>query len=126
MKQHETWLEKALRDLKSAKILFESDDPILDTAIFHTQQCAEKALKAYLVFTGQTIIRTHDLTALNDICARFDSDFDNLYDEIEFLNPYSTMFRYPGDIINPDTNEVEEAINNAEKVLAFVNKKINK
>jgi hypothetical protein len=55
MKQHETWLEKALRDLKSAKKLFESDEPILDTAIYHTQQCAEKALKAYLVSSTDKI-----------------------------------------------------------------------
>lgn len=124
MKPHELWLEKALRDLKSAKMLFQSDQPILDTAIYHTQQCAEKALKAYLAFAGQSIVRTHDLTALNDLCARLDSNFDKLYDEIEFLNPYSTMFRYPGDIIEPELIEVEEAINNAEKVLDFVNKKV--
>jgi HEPN domain-containing protein len=45
MKPHETWLVKAKNDLKSSKKLIKGDDVVLDTAIYHTQQCAEKALK---------------------------------------------------------------------------------
>jgi hypothetical protein len=36
MKQHEIWLIKAFSDLKSAKKLLFGDDPLLDTAIYHT------------------------------------------------------------------------------------------
>ena len=31
------WLIKAMNDLKSAEKLIEGDEPILDTAIYHTQ-----------------------------------------------------------------------------------------
>jgi len=45
MKQYETWIMKAKNDLKSSKKLMQGEDFVLDTAIYHTQQCAEKALK---------------------------------------------------------------------------------
>ena len=37
------WLIKARRDLLSARRLARGADPYLDTAIYHCQQCAEKA-----------------------------------------------------------------------------------
>lgn len=47
-KAHEIrqWLFKARNDLRSAVRLFTDDPPILDTAAYHCQQAAEKALKA--------------------------------------------------------------------------------
>lgn len=46
MEIHEEWLFKANSDLESAKVLLKNN--LLDTAIYHTQQSAEKALKGYL------------------------------------------------------------------------------
>jgi HEPN domain-containing protein len=42
------WLIKANNDLRSAEQLFKAEPPLLDTAVYHCQQAAEKALKAYL------------------------------------------------------------------------------
>jgi HEPN domain-containing protein len=39
------WLKKARRGLLSAKRLTRGNDPYFDTAIYHCQQCAEKAIK---------------------------------------------------------------------------------
>lgn len=75
MRPHEAWLEKSLHDLKSARILAESADTVLDAAVYHTQQSAEKALKAFLAFNNQPIVKTHDLTALNDLCVKLDDSF---------------------------------------------------
>ena len=44
-----SWLTKAASDLKSARVLGSVDDAPLDTAIYHCQQTAEKAVKAFLV-----------------------------------------------------------------------------
>jgi len=55
MKQHEIWLTKATNDHLSAVKLSDGDDPILDTAIYHTQQCAEKAFKAFLVYNEKSV-----------------------------------------------------------------------
>jgi HEPN domain-containing protein len=48
MKPHEEWLFKAEHDLASSGYLLSSPDSLFDISIYHTQQCAEKSLKAYL------------------------------------------------------------------------------
>lgn len=42
------WLAKADRELASARRLLDGNPPYLDTAVYHCQQAAEKALKALL------------------------------------------------------------------------------
>lgn len=121
---YEAWLYKAENDLKSAQKLLEGDDPIMDTAIYHTQQCAEKALKGYLAFKMQPIKKSHDIELLVELCSRLDSDFEKLYDLSENLTPYATAFRYPDIYLEPDYDEVEEAIRMAREILEFVRGKV--
>lgn len=78
MKQHEIWLLKAENDLKSAEKLSDGDDPVLDTAIYHTQQCAEKSLKAYLVYVEKIVRKVHDLDVLLTDCLEVDESFKSL------------------------------------------------
>lgn len=42
------WLGKAQRDLAAAVRLMAGDPPYADTAVYHCQQAAEKALKGFL------------------------------------------------------------------------------
>ena len=42
------WLRKADSDLKNAELCLAADEA-LDTACFHCQQAAEKAIKAFLI-----------------------------------------------------------------------------
>jgi HEPN domain-containing protein len=58
------WLLKALHDLESARKLVAGDDPILDTAIYHCQQAAEKAVKGFLTFHRKRFEKTHDIERL--------------------------------------------------------------
>ncbi len=106
-------------------MLFSGNNPILDVAVYHTEQCAEKALKAFLAFKKQPIMKTHDLSVLIDLCVDIDPDFNELYDSIENLNPYSILYRYPGEIMEPEKEEVLEAIELSEKVFKFIENKIN-
>ncbi|MHB8282277.1 MAG: HEPN domain-containing protein [bacterium] len=46
------WIIKAENDLKIAKDEMITNEPATDAVCFHAQQCAEKYLKAYLVFNG--------------------------------------------------------------------------
>ena len=121
---YEAWLHKANNDLKSSLKLLEGDDPIMDTAIYHTQQCAEKALKGYLAFKKEPLKKTHDIELLVEICSAIDNEFEKLYDYSENLTPYATAFRYPDIYLEPDYDEVYEAIDMARKILGFVEKKI--
>ena len=57
---YKDYIEKAQRDIKSAKILKEHDcgNDVVD---FHCQQAVEKVLKAYLILNGDGIVRGHSL-----------------------------------------------------------------
>lgn len=120
MKQYETWITKAENDLKSAKKLIEGTDPIYDTSIYHAQQCAEKALKAYLSYKDQPIQKTHDVQFLVELCIELDEIFESIMEDAILLNPYSTLFRYPDIILEPEKEDVIDAIEKAENILHFV------
>ncbi len=85
MKLHESWLIKARSDLRSSKKLIKGDDPVLDTSIYHIQQCAEKGLKAYLAFKKQPIEKTHDIGLLVELCSEYDLEFKNFIEEWNLL-----------------------------------------
>ena len=118
------WLSKAQSDLSLSKKGVKGNDT-LDSAIYHTQQCAEKALKAYLASKEFKIKRTHDLVVLLEYCMQFDESFIDLRSEAEVLNPFATAFRYPDDYGSvPEREVVLDAIRQASRVFDFVRKKI--
>jgi hypothetical protein len=43
-----------------------------------------------------------------------------LLDAAERLTPYATLFRYPGDILEPDPIEFEQALTDAEQFYAYI------
>ena len=114
------WLTKADHDLGSARKLASGDDPYLDTAIYHCQQAAEKALKAFLVFVDRPFEKTHSLTVLVDFAEPVAADFASMRDAAERLTPYATEFRYPSDVLLPDAGEFAEALSLADDVCRFV------
>jgi HEPN domain-containing protein len=115
------WVRKAESDLKTAKDELATEEPATDTVCFHAQQCAEKYLKAFLVFHGAEIPRTHNIAELVHRCARLDASFEGLYAlKAQNLTDFAVTFRYPGDVIFPSIEEAQEAVNVAEKVKAFV------
>ena len=120
MQPHEEWLFKAEHDLKSAEILFGALEPMLDIAIYHTQQCAEKALKAYLVSTGQPVDKTHNLALLVERCEIMDKHFNDVIEEALFLRPFATLYRYPEGDLEPSKPEVASAIVASKKILDLV------
>src|SRR5712692_2174096 len=67
----QTWLAKAQHDLAAARKLSAEPDPYLDTAIYHCQQAAEKAVKGFLVFHDQDFEKTHNIRFLVELVASF-------------------------------------------------------
>lgn len=114
------WMIKAVHDLRSAQRLFSAEPPLLDTAVYHCQQAAEKSLKAFLALHEVALLKTHLLVPLLEQSLVFDRDFETLRDAAEILTPFATMFRYPGDTLEPDINDVDEAIKLAATVVDFV------
>jgi len=123
MHGHEEWLRIAKEDLLAAKALVKIE--LFSTVVYHCQQSVEKSLKAYLVFKKQTAIKTHDLIKLLELCMVFDRDFQNKFDAADYVNPFSSKFRYPSEFEIPDLPEVELAIKHAESIMRFVLKKIS-
>ncbi len=126
MQKHEEWLWFAEQDLKAAQKLVREDEVILLPAVFHSQQCAEKALKAFLVLKKQPLRKTHDLVQLVKQCLKFDESFELLLDIAVDLNPYVSQSRYPAEMLMiPDLTTVKITIDQAKKVFDFVEQRID-
>jgi HEPN domain-containing protein len=111
---------KAGHDLRSARRLFSDEPPILDTAAYHCQQAAEKALKAFLALHEVQFSKIHLLLPLVEQSIDVDPDFAQLREAVETLTPFATVFRYPGDVLEPEPSDVLEGMVFAERVVEFV------
>jgi HEPN domain-containing protein len=61
------WVQKAEADHAAAQCLAQSPSALHDAVCFHTQQCIEKYLKAWLQEANTAFRRTHDLEELLDL-----------------------------------------------------------
>ena len=91
------WLEKALSDLQSARILLTWGGDEMAVA-FHCQQAIEKALKGYLLFKVGRHFDGHNLTFLCRQAAIADERFSRYLGESAALNNYYIETRYPTDL----------------------------
>ena len=121
MKSYEEWLYKAEQDLKSAKLLLANK--LTSPAIYHTQQCAEKALKAFLAYKNMIVPKSHNLDELCLKCCELDQVFDTIYMNAIDLNGFDVRFRYPGTVLDPSVKDVQNAIIDSELIFDFVKSK---
>ncbi len=118
----ESWLNKAEHDLMSAQRLLEIEPMILDNACFHCQQAAEKCLKAYLIYKGLDVEKTHNIIALLKQCANFDPVFATI-DPLD-INAYAVQGRYPDTNLMPTKEEAEGYYQLALEIKSLVGEKI--
>ncbi len=124
MREHEHWHLIALEDLDSAKHLFLRS---FMTTLFHAQQCAEKALKSYIILKKGSVKRTHDLIRLVEICMEIDKDFEVLRSIVAELNPYETAGRYPDNSFKkPSQEQIQTFIDQSEFIFNFIAAHITK
>ena len=113
------WVEKAEGDLDTAlRELRARRRPNYDAACFHSQQIAEKYLKAWLQETGREIPRTHNLIELVALCIEGDASFTLLEPDLRELDGYAVRFRYPG--YNATRDEALSSVKMAQAVRFFV------
>ena len=110
------WLTRADHDLRSARALAALNDPLLDTAIYHCQQAAEKSVKAWLQSKDDPFPKTHDIEDLVQRAAALSPEFGTWTKAGAILTPYVAAFRYPGgfDEPMPSREESDEALNLAQ------------
>jgi HEPN domain-containing protein len=118
VKETREWLDRARGDLSACSALIAAELP--SEALFHAQQCAEKALKALLTWNQVTFRKTHDLDELKQACLPFAGDAAPHLTGIEKLSHFAWLFRYPGAPYSPERKEAEEVRIAAEELLLAV------
>ncbi len=114
------WLKKAQRDLAVVQKIA-ADFP--DIAIYHCQQCAEKALKGFLIFYDYDAGSTHNVGSLVQAASEIRPEFVTELKEAGWLSQYNQTYRYPGDPtddFNPSPGELNKAFQIAKNVYTKV------
>lgn len=117
------WFTEAEIDLAAARVLSEHFSAL---ACFHTQQAAEKALKAILHGAGERPVLGHSLGELGGLVERHSPRYKELWAEVAKLDRYYIPTRYPNGLPaggQPseafDEKDAREAIAIAAKSVAY-------
>ncbi len=111
-------MRKAESDLTAAEVCLAAGKA-LDTACFHCQQAAEKAIKSWLIASQVSFPFVHDLGKLLALCAQTEPDFQTLEPLALSLNPFAVEMRYD-DEFWPTAAEVEQSVKAARSIYDFI------
>ena len=89
---------------------------LFSDVVFHAQQAAEKAFKAFLAWHDAPFRKTHNLEELGRACTSIDAALGAIVDRAAPLTEYAWRFRYPGEPNEPLQEEAVEALSTARKV----------
>ncbi|RJQ46553.1 MAG: HEPN domain-containing protein [Nitrospiraceae bacterium] len=117
------WTSKAEQDYQTAITMARKrKKPVPDIVGFHSQQCIEKYLKAFLVPKKLDFPKTHDLIELLEIAIAKDPLIEVYRKDLRILNPFSVQFRYPGE--SATLKESETALKTMKKVRKFFRERL--
>jgi len=117
------WVEKAEGDLVTARRELRALlSPNYDAICFHSQQVAEKYLKAVLQENSQIIPKTHQLMDLLALCMKVDNSYQFMHTDLIVLEGYAVRFRYPGQ--SADKFDAKSAFKSAQIARTFVREKL--
>jgi HEPN domain-containing protein len=120
------WFQKAENDLLNVQNNLQAERYASDTVCFHCQQAAEKYLKGFLAWRRVPFAKIHDLPELlKQVKHVAGADAEGLSDHLFQLDPYSVSIRYPQEYEEePDEQEVQEAVEAAYAVRAWVRSRL--
>lgn len=109
-------------DLEGARALVSAQVRRQELSLFHVQQAIEKALKAYLVWTGRKVPMVHSLGLLVDRI----SEAENIpyADALEELTQFATIRRYEDGVALFTSEEISQSLTTAEEVINWVETKL--
>ncbi|MEN6644487.1 MAG: HEPN domain-containing protein [Armatimonadia bacterium] len=116
----QAWLDKATQDLSAAEVLNQDQEAFSEVILFHCQQAAEKALKAFLQWADVRPPRTHDLILLLGLCVDLKPQFEELAEPCQALQALAVDPRYPVEASDADFLPPDEATQHAHHVLDYV------
>lgn len=111
------WANYADEDLIMAQSALRRSKPLTTPSCFHSQQCAEKYLKAILVSQNIEFPKTHDLLILNTLCADGGIFTGFTKEDLGRLSGYAVQARYPGNQPTPD--EARDALEIAKNIRRY-------
>ena len=115
------WLSKAELDLKAAAHeMAAPGEGLWGDVMFHAQQAAEKAIKAFLAWHDVPFRKTHNLEELGQQCLAVDASLQAVADQVAPLTEYAWKFRYPGETDEPNRADAEVALAVARRVHAAI------
>ena len=118
------WFKYSQNDFISAKHLYNDLYPKQsEVACYLSQQCAEKALKGYVLFLDIEPSKTHNLVELCQICMNHDNTFSEIMDACADLTPYGVAVRYPNELAVDDAI-AKLAVDKAQTIYNFCIEKI--
>lgn len=90
------WLQKANTDLLATQLMLsQTNDKLLEVSVYHSQQTAEKAIKAYLTFHKLRFAKTHIIADLLKIVEQQNTTLSEQLKSADQLSIYAIAFRYP-------------------------------
>ena len=118
------WTEKAEHDFIAAEHAMElAEQGLTDIVCFHCPQCAEKYIKALLLYRGVAFPKTHDLRLLLDLVPTGVS-LGLQREQVIPLNRYVIEGRYPDDWEPIAVAEAQRALEMAQAVRQAVLKQL--
>jgi HEPN domain-containing protein len=122
IKQVLKWIEYADEDLRVTEIVFSLSSNVPYRIIaYHSQQCAEKYLKAFLLYHNVDFPYTHNISTLIELCLPF-VDLNEKLSLAKELSKYAVAVRYPTDYLTLNKKETIRLIKIAQKVKTFIRK----
>ena len=105
------------KDLNAARLLASAEP---SSSVFHSQQAAEKAAKAFLALHDVPFRKTHDLNELGGQCAALNPSLAPLFQAASDLTDYAVVFRYLDAPREPDESEATVALGTAARVFEAI------
>ena len=131
------WLKYARMDIDYAQQGFSQQQnprhrPI-ELILYHCQQGAEKALKAYIInnlnvgIVLPRTLQTHDLQFIRQACLQWSQQFNNarLIRHCAYLDPFGVAIKYPYYNRSVDSSHATRGLNCAKRIYDFVCVQLN-
>jgi HEPN domain-containing protein len=122
MSGSESWLRFAREDIRMADLAM--PEGLYNQVCFHSQQCVEKALKAWLTQKDENLPRTHRMADLLNLMPK--SLLGEMADRLLLLDQFYIPTRYPDALPGslpdglPDKNDAQETLKTAHELLKII------
>lgn len=104
------WFAKARDDIRAGELVLGAEPPLVEDALFHAQQAAEKSMKGFLTWHGKAFRKVHDLREIAGAAIEIEPGLEPMLRQAARLSPFAGVFRYPTEAGRPTVDEARAAL----------------